>query len=112
MILNDSTVKHYYLGFGKNHNYVEGKSNNVKGHVTNKDRLELKFTNSHGKSTVALGKAWVFGPLVIVNATAYGYTKWPDGIKILNIGIRTTKSIRFIMPIAINQILSVKIRWR
>ncbi len=109
MILFNSIVKHYYIGFGRNKDYVEGLLNNVKGYVSQRGKLELSYINSYGDKTVALGKVKTFGPLVFVKATAFGYTKWDEGITIATIGWKTKKHVYLATPIALNEILTVRI---
>lgn len=107
--LSNSLVRHFWFGVAKNKEYVEGVLNNVIGHVTDNNRLFLNYTNSHGHPTTAVGKAWIFGPLVFVYATAYGYKSAPDGVLLGTIGWKTSKYIRLAAPIAINELLVVRI---
>lgn len=109
--LFNSYTRHLWLGFARNKSYVEGMLNDVQGTVQDNGKMILSYTNSYGDGTVAFGKAKIFGPIVFVYGTAYGYSNHPDGVFLATLGLKTRKHIYLAAPIGINEILTVRIEY-
>jgi hypothetical protein len=100
----NSYVKHHYIAF-KRVDYVEGTQNNVTGYIQN-HKVFLTYTNSFGEDTRAVGKIWFFGSILFLSITAFGYSKFPKGTRVMAIGWKSNKHIRCFTARSIRRYLS------
>ena len=110
--LNESYVKHVkYNPFKKTRtDYVEGNNNHAIGSVVG-NLFKGTFINSQGCDSRVEGTVLRIGRVWLLSGTAYGYTDFPEGRKMVAIMWRGKTYLHCRVPAAHNEYLAIRMKY-
>ena len=104
--LSDSYVRH--LGNWPNSDYLEGRGNNIEGFCLH-GVYGVKLMNSFNEKTTIAGRAWHIGPVWFMCGKAMGYSKYPDGVRYVGLGVQFRGRLHTLLPKGLTHVLYVSL---